>query len=70
MFKGVSGGGNDAHPNPHVSQEWYGGDTCGKVDGGYMQGNSGFREAAPAAVWFRGSEMWHGDYHSMYGGVL
>eukprot|EP00957_Ditylum_brightwellii_P072377 5500940-Ditylum_brightwellii.AAC.1 len=55
MYGCVSGEDNDAHPNTHV-------------DGGYMQGNSGCGEAAPAAVWFGESEMQSGDYHSMFKG--
>eukprot|EP00957_Ditylum_brightwellii_P205402 15343729-Ditylum_brightwellii.AAC.1 len=57
----------DAHLNPHISKRWYGGDTCGKIDGGYMQYNHGWGNVAPAAAWFGGREMWHGDYYNMYG---
>eukprot|EP00957_Ditylum_brightwellii_P061842 4693481-Ditylum_brightwellii.AAC.1 len=50
MHEGVSDGGNGAHPNLHLSQGCYGGDTGGKVDGVYVQGNSGWGHAAPAAA--------------------
>eukprot|EP00957_Ditylum_brightwellii_P112140 8550068-Ditylum_brightwellii.AAC.1 len=50
-------------------REQYGRDTCRKVAENYMQGNSGCKEAAPAAAWFGESEMWHGDYHNMHRGI-
>eukprot|EP00957_Ditylum_brightwellii_P034007 2575578-Ditylum_brightwellii.AAC.1 len=36
-----------------VERGWYHGNTCGNVgggDGGYMKGNSSWREVAPAAA--------------------
>eukprot|EP00957_Ditylum_brightwellii_P060395 4585573-Ditylum_brightwellii.AAC.1 len=59
MHGGVSGGGNGTHSNLHFSQGWYGGDTGGKVDGVYVQGNSSWGHAAPAAVLIGRSDM-HG----------
>eukprot|EP00957_Ditylum_brightwellii_P185508 14124056-Ditylum_brightwellii.AAC.1 len=65
-YRSVSSESNDAHPNPNVSQAWYGYNTCGKVEGGNVCGNNSCGNAAPAAAWFGGSEMQSGDYHSMY----